>query len=51
MTQKDTVYQLNYLNSLIQLAKKLLELGFYTELKEINSLVKGMNKVLSNSFY
>ena len=51
MTQKETVHQLNYLNSLILLAKKLLELGFYTELKEINSLVRGMNKVLSNSFY
>lgn len=50
LKNKDTVHQLAYLKSIIELAQKMMEAGFYTELKEINALVKGLKKVLAHSF-
>lgn len=50
LKNKETVHQLAFLKSIIELAHKLMEAGFYTELKEINALVKGLKKVLSHSF-
>lgn len=48
--RKEVVHQLSYLNSIICLSMKMIEAGFYTELKEINALVKGLIKVLAQSF-
>jgi hypothetical protein len=50
LSQKEAVHQLSYLNSIIRLSMKMIEAGFYTELKEINALVKGVIKVLAQSF-
>jgi len=50
MKKKDSIHQLCFLNEIINLSRKMMELGIYTEIKEINSLVKGLKKVLTNSF-
>lgn len=50
LSQKEAIHQLSYLNSIIKLSMKMIEAGFYTELKEINALVKGLIKVLAQSF-
>jgi hypothetical protein len=50
LSKKEAVHQLSYLNSIIRLSMKMIEAGFYTELKEINALVKGLIKVLAQSF-
>lgn len=50
LKQEEAVHQLAYLKAIIELAKKMMEAGFYTELKEINALVKGLKRVLGKSF-
>ena len=50
LKQEEAVHQLAYLKSIIELAKKMMEAGHYTELKEINALVKGLKRVLAKSF-
>jgi RIH domain len=50
LQKPETVYQVSFLNSIIHLAWKMMELGLYNELREINSLVKGLKKVLKNSY-
>lgn len=50
LQKPETVHQVSFLNSIIRLAWKMMELGLYNELREINSLVKGLKKVLKNSY-
>ena len=50
LKKKDSINQLSFLNEIVNLSRKMMELGIYTEIKEINSLVKGLKKVLTNTF-
>ena len=50
LQKPETVHQVSFLNSIIHLAWNMMELGLYNELREINSLVKGLKKVLKNSY-
>lgn len=50
LTKRSAISQLSFLSTIVTLARKMMELGLYTEIKEINSLIKGLKQVLVNSF-
>jgi hypothetical protein len=46
---KNAIHQFSYLNSIINLAKTMVELGLYAEIEEINELLSALKKLIINS--
>jgi hypothetical protein len=46
---KNAIHQFSYLNSIINLAKMMIELGLYSEIEEINELLSALKKLIINS--